>query len=197
MLRAFSKLSFRGVSAFVTRCRHGLRLLAGFVLLATSATAQAPVNRIPEVHSTDLTGRPVNLPAMLQQKAGVLVVGFSRESREQATAWGTRLAGDFNSSSEVSFYELPVLDDVPRLLRGVVLRAIAKDVADPGKPHFVPLTGNQEQWKAVTHFEDSRDAYVLVVDGKGTVRWQVAGEPTDENYRAMRRALTTVMGKSG
>ena len=129
---------------------------------------------------------------MLQGKAGVLILGFSRESRDQAAAWGKRLASDFGDSSQVVYYELPMLEDVPRLLRGVVLRAIVKDVSERGKPHFVPLTGNETQWKAITHFTEEKDAYVLVVDGSGAVRWQVEGEPTDEHYRTMQRAIAAL-----
>ena len=170
-------------------------ILGSATLLVLSATAQAPVNRIPDIHSTDLTGKRVDLPAMLGQRAAVLVVGFSRESRDEATAWGTRLARDFGSSPDVAYYELAMLEDVPKLLRGLVLRSISRSVSERGKPHLLPLTSEEARWKAVTHFGNANDAYVLIVDSKGAVRWQAAGEPTEERYQAMRHALLAVNGR--
>ena len=134
---------------------------------------------------------------MLGQRAAVLVVGYSRESRDEATAWGTRLAKDFGGSPDVAYYELAMLEDVPKFLRGLVLRSISRSVSERGKAHLVPLTSDQARWKAVSHFGNANDAYVLVVDSAGVVRWQASGEPTEERYQAMRRALLAVNGKAG
>jgi hypothetical protein len=61
-----------------------------------AASDGAIAARIPEVHGTSLSNEPVNLPEALQGKVGVLVLGFSRDSREADSAWGKRLAGVFD-----------------------------------------------------------------------------------------------------
>ena len=181
----------------VGKTRPRLRALG--LLCATcaglSAAAQSPVDRIPEVHGTTLAGQVVHLPAQLQARAAILVIGFSRESRDQATAWGKRLDIDYKASPEVAYYELPMLQEVPKLLRGLVLKAIARDVSGNGRVHFIPLLSDEAQWKSVTHFSDTKDAYVLVVDGTGAVRWQAQGEPTNDRYLAAKKAAAAVAGR--
>ena len=167
-------------------------------LACGSATlAQTPPNRIPDLQSTTLAGQTVDLPSALQGKVGILVVGFSRESRVPAAAWGKRLATDFDHAPTTLYFELPVIEDVPRLLRGVVLRAIGREVAPAAQPHFLPIISQEAEWKSVAHFAEPNAAYVLVVDGAGSVRWQTSGDPTDERYDSLRQAVSSALSRPG
>ena len=159
----------------------------------SAAVAQALPDRIPDLHSTTLSGQTVDLPAALEGKVGILVVGFSRDSRAQATVWGTRLAAEFGQSSSVLYFELPVVEDVPRLLRGAVLHAISREVAPAARAHFLPISSNEAQWKAVAHFNEPDAAYVLVVDGSGNIRWQTSSDPTDGSYASLRQAVRNAL----
>ena len=78
-----------------------------------------PTAAIPALHGTALSGEKVDLPEVLKGKTAVLVVGFSQASRDEVTAWGRRLAGDYRESNAVMYYEMPVLAGVPKLLRGL------------------------------------------------------------------------------
>src|ERR1700733_12224043 len=73
--------------------------------------------RIPEVHGTSLSNEAVNLPEVLQGKGGVLVLGFSRSSRDAVAGWGRRLAADYRESPTVVYYEMPVLASAPGMMR--------------------------------------------------------------------------------
>lgn len=169
--------------------RRFVSLLFLLTCVATSAPAQSPPNRIPNLQSTTLTGQPIDLPAAFGGKIGILIIGFSRESRTPAAEWGKRLAADFEHSPDILYFELPVLEDVPRLLRGVVLHAIARDLSPRAQSHFLPITANEAAWKSAAHFAEPDAAYVLVVDGSGNIRWQTSGDPIDERYTSLRRAL--------
>lgn len=177
--------------------RSPLRCLLGALLFAFArthnASAQTLPNRIPAripiFHGETLTGQATDLPAAIEGKVGILILGFSRESRAPAAAWGKRLAADFDHSPNILYFELPVLEDVPRPLRGLVLRAIAHDLPAPAQAHFLPITSNQAEWKSAAHFADPNSAYVLVVDSSGTIPWQTSGDPTDERYTSLRQAV--------
>lgn len=172
-----------------------LRCVLCALLLALACTsnlpAQTPPNRIPSLHGETLTGHPIDLPAALDGKVGILIIGFSRESRAPAAAWGKRLAADFDRSPNILYFELPVLEDVPRLLRGVVLRAIARELSAPAQTHFLPITTNAAEWKSAAHFVKPNSAYVLVVDSAGNIHWQTSGDLTDERYTSLRHAVST------
>jgi hypothetical protein len=149
----------------------------------------AEAQRIPEVHGTSFTGAAVNLPEALQGKAGVLVIGFSQGSRDAVTVWGKKLAGDYYDSPAVAYYEMPVLASVPKLMRGFVAGRIKASVSDRGRPHFVPLFDNEDAWRRLVHYTAPDDAYVLIVDGSGAVRWQMQGQATDAAYAVLKLKL--------
>ncbi len=161
--------------------------------LAGAATAGKPsLATIPTVHTEALNGDPVDLPASLKGKSAVLVVGFSQGSRADVTAWGKRLADDFQDSANVRYYELSMLGSVPKFLRGFVLRKIAADVPDRAKPHFLSIDEHEAEWRSVTGFHKPEDAYVLVVDGGGQVCWKGEGPATEAMYQQVKEQLQAI-----
>ena len=155
--------------------------------------AEAPKGeKIPEVHGTSLAGDAVSLPADLHGKLGVLVIGFSKGSRGAATTWARRLGTEFHDSDEVASYELPMLAGVPGFLRGMVVRSMKSDVSERGQHTFVPVTTDEDRWKSLVHFGRPDDAYLLIVDSSGRVRWTTSGEPTEEAYAALRREIASL-----
>jgi hypothetical protein len=154
--------------------------------------AQTGTVQVPAVHGEALNGAVVDLPAALKGKVAVLMVSFSQGSREQMTAWGRRLAGDYRDSNEVSYYELPVLEAVPKLLRGIVVGKIRDGVPDRARPRFVPVFDHEDAWKSVTGYKESDQTYVLLVDSTGTVRWRTQGAASDEAYAQMKQHIAAL-----
>jgi hypothetical protein len=180
------------------RARLAPALGAGlFLLLAAAPGGTQPpgAGRIPAVHGTVLSGEQVDLPDALKGKVGVLVVGFSQASRGQVTDWGKRLATDYRGSESVVYYEMPVLAGVPRLLRGYVLKKISEDVPDRAKARFLPVYGQEAEWKAAAEFGKADVAYVLVVDGAGAVRWHGSGGADDALYAEVKRQVERAAGR--
>ena len=167
-------------------------ILTASCLSASGATEQIPAARIPTLQGRTLAGADVHLPADLNTKAGVLVVGFSQASRSQVTAWGKRLAGDYLGSTTVAYYEMPVLESVPKLLRGFVVGRIKADVSERARPTFLPVLDHEADWKKATGFGNEDDAYILLVDGAGQVRWRTQGALTDTAYAELQTQLRTV-----
>jgi hypothetical protein len=161
------------------------------VLTASALTvADCAAERIPDVHSTSFADQAVNLPAALQGKAaGILVLGFSRGSREAVTGWATKIAADYRTSDVVAYYELPVVASVPAFVRGIVLRSIKSSAPERAHKRIVPITANEAEWRTVVHYGQPDDSYVLVVDGEGNVVWQTQGEPTDAAYAALKQQV--------
>jgi hypothetical protein len=192
------KLSAMNRSALLRRC---LRVaLAVIVLNGLPARGQGAPAHIPAVHATSFSNEQVNLPEGLRAKVGVLVLGFSRGSRDSTTAWGKRLAADYGQSQGVMYYEMPVLEAVPKMIRGFVINQIKSSVPERERPRFVVVLENEPAWQAVVHYKEPNDAYVLVVDDQGVVRWQTHGAATDSAYGVMKQqveALAAGMGHAG
>ena len=144
---------------------------------------------IPPVHGVTLTGERVDLPEAFQGKVGVLVVGFSLASRGDVTAWGKRLASDYRDPKGVTYYEMPMLASVPRLLRGWVLKKIAAEIPQPAQGRFLPLYDDEPEWRAAAGYTKPDDAYVLVVDGAGVVQFHAQGQATETTYAEVRKRV--------
>ncbi len=171
-------------------------LALGSFLLCCCATVQASgpdrIPRIPPVHGTTFANARVDLPEALNGKIAILVVSFNQGSREGVTVWGKKLAADFYDSPTVLYYEMPMLASVPKFMRGFVEGRIKASVSDRGKPHFLPLTEDEAEWRDLTHYSAPDDAYILLVDNQGTVRWQTQGSPTNSTYATLKQQIETL-----
>jgi hypothetical protein len=147
--------------------------------------AQVPAT-IPASHGTTLTGVEVVLPGAVKGKVGVLVVGFTKDSKAPVQAWGKRLAADYPDASGVVYYELPVLASAPALVRVTIEEQMKLSLSAAEREHFLPITQNEAGWLTAAHYVKGDDAYVLLIGGDGVVRWQTQGPVTDANFEELR-----------
>ena len=164
-----------------------------FSALLALALAVTPSATIPPIRGTTFAGEIVTLPDALRGRAGVLIVGFSKASRQQASAWGHRLADDPQRPPQLAYYEMPVLESVPKLLRGLVLKQIKEDVSANGQKHFLPIMDHEANWKSAAGFAQPDDAYLLLVDASGAVRWRTQGSPTEQTYSELKRRAAQIL----
>jgi hypothetical protein len=170
-----------------------------FALLAVNGLALndcCSAERIPTVRGTSLTNVPVTLPESLKGHVGVLVIGFSRGSRDGVSGWGRRLEADYQSSPAVVYYELPVLASAPGMIRGLIVRSMKSSIPEGAQSRFVPVLDHEAEWRAVAHYEKPDDPYVLVVDGQGEVVWRTEGQATDAAYAALKQQVEVLKVKS-
>lgn len=157
--------------------------------MAASALCEDASANIPVAHGTTLDGTPVVLPDALKGKVGVLVVGFSHASQGQVMNWGRLIEADYGKTPGFAYYEIPMLGGAPKMLRGMIVKSMAKSVPGPEKTHFLPLTEDDSPWRKVAHYDRSDDAYLLLVDADGVVRWQTEGDATDAAYASLKKQL--------
>jgi hypothetical protein len=184
---------------------RGVKVYLGRILLFTliavngvAVVGRAAAERIPEVHGTSFADQAVNLPQDLQDKAAaILVMGFSRGSRDAVTGWAQKIAGDYRTSNVVAYYELPMVASVPGLFRGILLRSIRSSTPERAHKRIVPITNNEQVWRALVHYGEADDAYLLVIDTRGDVVWQTHGQATDAAYAALKQQVEALKAKGG
>jgi hypothetical protein len=165
--------------------------------LGKGAAQSSEPMRIPPVHGPVLTGENVDMPEALKGKVGVLVMGFSQASRDEVTEWGKWLAGQFRNSGDVAYYEMPVLESVPRMLRAFVVRQMSKSVPEVERSHFLPVLDHEPEWKKATGFANPDDAYLMVVDATGVVQWKTKGGVTDGTTAEVMRQIERLRAAAG
>jgi hypothetical protein len=88
------------------------------------------------------------------------------------------------------YYQMPVLADVPPLVRGLILQGIRKQMSPAERMNFVPILQEAAEWKKVVQFAAADNAYVIVLDSGGQVKWRTHGRVTGEAYSQLKRCIT-------
>jgi hypothetical protein len=162
-----------------------------------ASLGQTPSAAIPATRATTLTGALVVLPGSVKGKVGVMVVGFTKDSKAPIQAWGKRLAADYPDASGVVYYELPVLASAPALVRVTIEEQMKLSLSAAEREHFLPITQNEAGWLAAAHYVKGDDAYVLLIGGDGAVRWQTQGPVTDANYAQLKGKIAEMQAAMG
>ena len=157
------------------------------LLIQASAIAET----IPLTHGTTLSGEEVIFPRDLQSPHSILILGFSERSAESSRNWGKKIWGDLvTEKSSLRCYQLPVLASVPRLFRGLILRAIRKETPENLRRYFVPFFENEQEWKRTVQFSDPDAAYLLLVKQNGEIEWKSHGDFTPEGFQELKRLVS-------
>jgi hypothetical protein len=162
------------------------------LLIVLSAAARAET--IPALHAGSLADVQVNLPADLHDKIGILVIGFSKKSSLQTKQWNQSLLPDYGNDPRIVYYEGAVLADAPALFRGMIISSIRNHMSDAERAHFIPILQDAVKWKDAAHFTSADEAYILLIDGAGEIKWRAHGERTEEAYRQMKASLAALQG---
>jgi hypothetical protein len=151
-----------------------LALLFGLSLSA----AQAPL-----FEGETLNGKHTRMPAAIQGRTALLLVGFSQASAKQTEDWAKRTKGLCET------WSMAVLESVPRLLRGVVSRGIRSGIPQEQYDHFLLVFNGERELKQAAGFRGGGSAYVLLIAADGSVKWRFEGPVTDDAVSQLRRQL--------
>jgi hypothetical protein len=181
--------------------RFAKYLLAGLLLIlgAHTAAAQtaspgaAQVPQIPRIEEENLAGHQVVLPNAASGKVAVLVLGFTKASKEPTSAWANKVLADFGNQCGFVLYQMPVLEEVPHFIRGMVISSMKKGVPESQREHFVPVLHHEADWKKLVSYKEPDDAYLVVLDRSGTIAYQMHGTLNDQNYAKLRTELQTLL----
>lgn len=165
------------------------------VCLSLLAPAMAQVVAMPKIEGENLVGEKVLLPDDAAGKVSVLILGFTRASKAPTSAWGDKLHADFGKRPDFTLYQLPVLEDVPRLLRVMVISGIKKGVPENKREHFVPILQGEAELKKFVHYHEPDDAYLVVLGRTGEILSQIHGSPDNANYARLRADLESTLNQ--
>ena len=139
------------------------------MILASVAAGQ----ELPRIEGKNLLDRKIELPQAAAGHPAVLVIGFTHASQHQVKPWAAKLAPMFPT------WQIAELQDVPRLVRGMVEHGIKSDTPSDQRERFVITFQGEKELKAAAEFGAPDDAYLLILDGSGAIRWRYHGPLTD------------------
>jgi len=169
-----------------------LKQIVCILALATAALAQTP-QPMPRIEGESFAGRKVTLPDATKGHVAVLVFGFSKASKTPTGAWSDRISAEFGSQSGFELYQLPVLEEVPRFIRGMVISGIKKGTKENQRDHFVPILQGESELKKLVNYKEPDDAYLAVLDRSGQIVQQRHGQFSDAAYSQLRDELQRLL----
>lgn len=167
------------------------RAFISLLLFVSAAWAQL-AQPMPRVEGESFAGLKVVLPDATKGKTAVLIFGFTKASKESTHAWAVKIESEFGTQANFEMYQLPVLEDVPRLIRGMVISGIKKGVAENQRDHFVPILQGEAELKKLVGYKEPDDAYLVVLDQSGRIAQQMHGPFADLAYQQLRREIQTL-----
>lgn len=164
--------------------------------MAALACAATPLlsQTIPPTAATALDGHAVHLPQDLGPGATVLILGFGRHSSDATTAWEKPVRTRLAHAPTIGFYDMAMIAEVPGFMRSIVTRAIRGKVPEVLRPNFLPLSADEDAWKAAAGYSSAAPeaAYLLVVDHAGTVHWSTHASFSDAGFAQLTEAAHRV-----
>jgi hypothetical protein len=164
-----------------------------FLLLCTAA-AQTP-STMPTIEGQSFTDQKVVLPDAARGKAAVLIFGFTKASKDPTSAWAEKLSSDADTQTGLELYQLPVLEDVPRFIRGMLISGIKKGVRANRRAHFVPILQHERELKQFVHYKEPDDAYLVVLDSSGQVVLQRHGPFNDVAFTQLKKDIQSLLNR--
>jgi hypothetical protein len=163
-------------------------------LLLARAVGQNP-QRMPRIAGESFAGHKVELPEAARGNIAVLIFGFTKASKAPTSAWAEKLRCDFSSQSGFAFYQLPVLEDVPRIIRGMVISGMKKGVPATMRDHFVPILEDEAELKRLVRYKEPDDAYLVLLGRSGEIVEQRHDSFSDTGYRQFEVEIVALLNQ--
>jgi hypothetical protein len=167
------------------RARSLLALAGLLPILSLSVASET----LPRLEGQTLTGKKLVLPDAAHGRGALLVFGFSREAQRPATDWEQRFDRDHGSGGQWVCCAIAVLESVPGPFRGLVAGNMGRGLSPEQRDRFVLLFHDERVWKQRVGFQKAEDAYLLLIDRSGRIRWRFHGPFTETAYEQLQEQL--------
>ena len=160
------------------------------LLIAASLSAQV----IPHTEAETLSGKKILLPEASSGHPAVFVVAFSRAGGDSSGRWVKQLRQDSTTDSNVQIYSMAELQDTPKIVRGVIRHNLQGNIPQNERDTFIVLYQDEVVWKKLAGFSDPNDAYILLVDSAGRIRWRAHGRaPDQQDVNDFRKEISKIL----
>lgn len=153
-------------------------MFAAAVLLATG-------DPLPELKGEYLTGKQAILPSAAKGSIALLALGFTYDSRLAVEAWVKRYRAQFPDKARTTFFEIPMIGGMARLGKWFIDSGMRRGTPKPDHENVVTVYGGVDAWKQRVGFKDEKDAYLILLDGEGRVRWRHNGAFDEAAFAAL------------
>jgi hypothetical protein len=151
-----------------------------------SALALKPSDALPSLAGQTVTGKPLDILKAAEGNVAVVIFSFSRAGGRDAQNWAQHLTKD---QQQLPLYMAIFLESVPRFFRSAAVSGIRSGMSPAMQDRTLLLYQQQSLWEHRLHVTDESDAYLLVLDRDGHIRWMLLGPFADALYLRLKQEL--------
>ena len=178
----------------MARTLIGVRMMC---LAAGTGAAQQSLRvgePLPTLKGQFLTGRDAVLPQASSGKVTLIAMGFTYASRVPVEAWGDWYRTAIGSRTDITFFEVPMIGGLAILGRWFIDRGMREGTPVELHDHVITVYRDTGEWKQRIGYASARkdDAYLVVLDTEGVVRWLHHGVFDTFQSDELTRLLTSL-----
>ena len=153
---------------------------------------------LPALKGQFLTGRDALLPQAASGRVALVAIGFTYQSRFPVEAWAEWYRTAIGSRTDLMFFEVPVIGGLAKLGRWFIDRGMRNGTPPALHERVITVYGGTDDWKQRLAFspDHADDAYLVVLDGEGVVRWLNHGVFEQSRAVELRGVLTSIADAS-
>ena len=151
-------------------------------------------DRFPVVKGRFLSGRDAELPRASSGKVALVAMGFTYKSRIPVEAWADWYRITIDSRTDVTFFEVPMIGGLATLGRWFIDRGMRSGTPVGLHDRVITVYNGTADWKTRLDYSAERkdDAYLIVFDRNGIVRWLHHGGFEEAWAKDLRTLLTSL-----
>jgi hypothetical protein len=185
------------MSRILTVCCVGILVTAMATVRAGAVQDALRVGeRMPELKGQTLTGRTTTLPKASTGTVTLIAIGFTYASRFPVEAWADWYRTTIQTKTAVTFFEVPMIGGMATLGRWFINRGMRSGTPAELHDFVITVYGGTGDWKRrLSYSADHKDdAYLIVLDREGVVRWLHHGAFDQSRADEVRGLLTSLAG---
>jgi len=151
-------------------------------------------DRLPFLQGQFLSGRDAELPLASSGKVAFVAMGFTYKSRVPVEAWGAWYRATIGSRTDVTFFEVPMIGGLATLGRWFIDRGMRNGTPVGLHDSVITVYKGTGEWKKQLAYsaEHEDDAYLIVLDKDGVVKWLHHGGFDQARADELRALLTSL-----
>ena len=148
-------------------------------------------DRFPMLSGQYFTGREAALPEASSGVTRLVAIGFTYDSRYPVEAWADWYRTAIGPRTDVTLLEVPMISGLATLGQWFIDRGMRNGTPVALHENVITVYGGTGAWKAALGYGPGHedDAYLVVLDGDGVVRWRYHGMFDDATAGELRDVI--------
>ena len=155
-----------------------------------------------QIESETFDGKDFTLPADLAgSKLNVLFLAMGKDQKngqlqqDQLLAWQEAIDGSGGVPDGVVCYHFPIVENPPRLVRGIIRKAMRKSYEDkvPLNQAGVFYIDDMQAFASAGGLNPDAEPTIVIVTPKGQVLHQIKGAVSDDKLTELRQTIDTLL----